>query len=184
MVALLAGVLLFLTPAEGAPKIAFDQTVYDFGKTSSVQSVTGSFTFRNDGDTELQVTKLITTCPCARAGVNPTSLKPGESGSLEFSMNIGPSVGDIVEKIFLTSNDPQNSTVTLTLKVYVKPIFEVTPPVLRLGDLQQGSSTNVTVLVKRTDGQKLRITKVVSDNPLISARVSQSRNPRARLQTS
>jgi len=33
--------------AEGTPKIQFDQTVYDFGKTSQVATVSGVFTFKN-----------------------------------------------------------------------------------------------------------------------------------------
>src|SRR2546427_309371 len=33
--------------AEGTPKIQFDKTVYDFGVTSLVESVTGTFTFQN-----------------------------------------------------------------------------------------------------------------------------------------
>jgi|ERR1051326_2400758 hypothetical protein len=184
IVALLVGVTLVTAQAGGTPKIVFDQIGYDFGTTSKVQSVSGSLPFRNDGDGELQVTKIDTTCACTYANAHPTKLQPGETGSLDFGIKLGPSVGTIVEQIFLSSNDPKNPMVTLTLMLYVKPIFEVTPSEFRLGDLQKGSTTNLTVLVQRTDGQKLRITKVVSDNPLISARikpVKDSKDPAAQI---
>jgi len=41
--------------AEGTPKIQFTQTVYDFGKTSQVASVSGVFIFKNTGDGILKV---------------------------------------------------------------------------------------------------------------------------------
>ena len=45
---LLAGALWMVAlcvaaQAEGTPKIQFDQMVYDFGKTSQVQTVSGDF---------------------------------------------------------------------------------------------------------------------------------------------
>src|SRR5437868_15311359 len=41
--------------AEPAPKIQFDRTLYDFGTTSLVQSVSRTFTFHNAGDGVLKI---------------------------------------------------------------------------------------------------------------------------------
>src|ERR1700690_4584809 len=71
-------------PAGPAPKISFDKTVYDFGTTSMVQSLTGTFTFHNDGPGVLEVKKPTTSCGCTVAGVKPDSLKQGEKGELGF----------------------------------------------------------------------------------------------------
>src|SRR5258708_3436159 len=61
-----------------APKIQFDKTVYDFGTTSLVDSVTGTFTFQNVGDGELKMGKPQPSCGCTVASVKPEVLKPGE----------------------------------------------------------------------------------------------------------
>src|SRR2546422_1653166 len=55
------------TPAEGAkpsgtPKIELDRTTYDFGSTSLVQSVSGTFTISNTGDGLLELKKPTTSC--------------------------------------------------------------------------------------------------------------------------
>ena len=44
-------------PPTGTPKIQFDKTVYDFGTTSQVTSVTGTFTFHNAGDCRIETSK-------------------------------------------------------------------------------------------------------------------------------
>src|SRR3954468_17321379 len=75
-------------PATGKPKIKFDQTTYDFGKTSQVERVTGTFTFQNVGDADLKMGKPSTSCGCTVAGVKPEVLKPGEKGELTFTLNL------------------------------------------------------------------------------------------------
>ena len=73
--------------AEGTPKIQFDKTVYDFGVTALVESVTGTFTFQNAGDGVLQLQKPKPSCGCTVASVNPETLKPGEKGELVFTID-------------------------------------------------------------------------------------------------
>ena len=41
------GAVCIVAQAEGMPKIQFDQTVYDFGKTSQVETVSSVFKFKN-----------------------------------------------------------------------------------------------------------------------------------------
>jgi hypothetical protein len=141
--------------------------------------------FRNVGEADLRIEAVGTSCACTQAGVETATLKPGEASVLQFSINIGPSVGDVRERVFVYSNDPRNSNVVLTLRLHVLSRFEVVPPVVRLGDIPPGSKTNLTVMVHRTDGQKLRITKLESDNPLLKARAvpaKESKNHSAQIQ--
>lgn len=152
----------------GAPKIAFDKTVYDFGTTSMVSSVTGTFTFHNAGDAVLEVKKPTTSCGCTVAGVKPDTLKPGEKGELVFTLSIGNGYrGGIQKSITVPSNDPQSPNVGLSIKVDVVPVFDVSPQQVTLGSLRPGTTTNVTIRVKRTDGKKLEFTKVDSTSSFI-----------------
>src|SRR5438093_71139 len=74
---------------KGTPKIKFDNTIYDFGKTSQVDHVTGIFIFHNEGDGVLKVEKPQPSCGCTVAGVKPDVLQPGEKGELTFTLNLG-----------------------------------------------------------------------------------------------
>src|ERR1043166_2107502 len=67
--------------SQPAPKIQFDKTVYDFGNTSMVQQLTGTFTFENTGVGVLELKKPTTSCGCTVASVKPETLRPEEHTS-------------------------------------------------------------------------------------------------------
>ena len=163
-------------PPASSPKIQFDSTVYDFGTTSQVQSVTGTFTFHNAGDGELKVQKPAPSCGCTVAGVKPDVLKPGEKGELVFTVTLGAARGQMEKHINVPSNDPQSPTVNLAIKVAVQQIYEVNPGMIQVGDIQLGATTNVTVQVRRTDGKKLSITKTEVTGDLVQARIEPGDN--------
>lgn len=146
-------------PTGPGPKLLFDKMVYDFGKVTDTEKVTGKFTFSNAGEGELRLEKPTSNCGCTVAGVKPDVLKPGEKGEIEFSLNIPPGRNKLEKQIYVTSNDPQNPRLTLTVKAEHEPLYDFTPTMLNL-TLQEGLTTNVMIHVKRTDGQKLTLAKV------------------------
>src|SRR5580693_3115074 len=75
--------------AEGTPKIQFEQTLYDFGKTSQVTTVSGVFKFKNTGDGLLKLQPPKPSCGCTVARLNPDTLAPGATGELLFTLNLG-----------------------------------------------------------------------------------------------
>jgi Protein of unknown function (DUF1573) len=154
-----------------AGKLQFDKTVYDFGPTALVDSVTGTFTFQNTGAGDLKIEKPQPSCGCTVASVKPDSLKPGEKGELVFTVRVAGQRGQLEKHITVPSNDPQAGKVSLSIKIEMKQIIDVTPQNIQLGNIQQGTTTNVTVLVHRTDGKKLVISKAESSNKLLHARV-------------
>jgi hypothetical protein len=168
--ALLLGFLAMAARADGAPKIEFDRTVYDFGTTSLVESVTGTFTFRNAGDGLLTIEKPKPTCGCTVAKVSPETLKPGEKGELVFTIKLGTFPQTLAKEILVPSNDPLHPVVELGIKVALKSVFEVKPPGVSFGGIRLGATTNATVVVRRTDGRKLVVTKVEATSDLINVR--------------
>ena len=156
---------------KGTPKIQFDKTVYDFGKTSQVEKVTGTFTFKNVGDGVLKLNKPTTSCGCTVAGVKPEVLQPGEKGELTFTMNTGTAKATLQKNITVTSNDPQTPSVQLTVKAEYTPLYDVTPNIMVRMDIRKGETTNTTVQIKRTDGKKLDIKKVEGSKPWITAKL-------------
>src|SRR5580692_4305940 len=92
--------------ADAAPKIQFDQTIYDFGKTSLVTSVSGVFKFKNVGNSVLKLEPPKPSCGCTVAELKPDTLAPGESGEVAFTLNPGLSRATLEKHIAVTSNDP------------------------------------------------------------------------------
>ena len=148
------------------PKIQFDKTVYDFGTTSLVDSLTGTFTFHNAGTGKLKVANLRPV-----ASVMPEVLKPGEKGEVVFKLNIGGEHGTIHKYITVPSNDPQTPSISLLIKVEIKEILDISSPSIQLGNIQPGTITSVPVLVRRTDGKKLVISKAELGSKLLRTRI-------------
>lgn len=168
------GLVLGLNAAEeapnaGKPKIKFAQTVYDFGKTSQVEQVTGTFIFENVGDAPLKLGKPTTTCGCTVAGVKPDTLQPGEKGELTFSLNLGKTRAIVQKNITVDSNDPETPKVTLTVKADYTPLYQADKPTFYL-HIRKGQTTNLTALVTRTDGNPLVISKIEATQPWIEAK--------------
>jgi hypothetical protein len=58
--------------------------------------------------------------------------------------------------------------VKLTLKVNLVQLFTATPTQFMLGDIRQGTTTNLTVQLKRLDGKKLELTKVQASGDTVA----------------
>src|SRR6185436_9904929 len=116
--------------AEGAPKIQFEQTVYDFGTTSGVATVSGIFKFKNTGDGILKVEPPKPSCGCTVAELKPDTLQPGETGELAFTLHLGLVKARLDKLIAVKSNDPKAPEVSLAIKADYTPLYDVNPMTL------------------------------------------------------
>jgi hypothetical protein len=166
-----ARLFLFLVAAtaQAAPKIEFDRPDYDFGTTSLVESVTGKFVYRNTGDEVLKLLPPKPSCGCTVAKLTADTLKPGESGEMEFNIGLGYHEQKFSKEIYVSSNDPDRPTVRLGIKVHVKQVIVAEPPAVSFGSIRMGVSTNATVSIRRLDGQPVVITKLEPSSDLITA---------------
>ena len=160
--------------ADGTPKIQFEQMIYDFGKVAQVETVSGTFKFKNVGDGILKVEPPKPSCGCTIAGLKPDTLKPGESGELSFTLNLGHAKTLMEKHISVTSNDPQTRDISLTIRVDYTPLYDLNPmtvvPNLPLGINVASQVTTLT----RTDGKPLRIAKLEASKPWITAQMEPS----------
>ncbi len=155
--------------AAGTPKIQFEQTVYDFGKTSQVATVSGVFKFKNIGDAVLKVEPPKPSCGCTVAELKPDTLPPGATGELPFTFNLGLYRATMEKHIAVRSNDPQTPEVSLIVKVDYTPLYEISPLAL-VPNLPLGvDATNQCTTITRTDGKPLRIAKLEASKPWITA---------------
>jgi hypothetical protein len=169
--ALWMGAMCVASQAQGTPKIQFAQTVYDFGPTSQVTTVSGVFKYKNIGDAILKLEPPKPTCGCTVAELKPNTLAPGESGELPFTLHLGQVKAQFDKRIMVKSNDPQTPEVSLTIKVDYTPLYDVNPmtlaPILAFGQ----NDTFQFATIARTDGKPLQIVKLVASQPWMTATV-------------
>ena len=145
--------------AEDKPVIQFEKTVLDLGKVVEGDVPAGKFSFRNAGTGMLELSKVDTSCGCTVASAKPDKLQPGEVGDIIFTLDLTNLRGPTEKSITVLSNDPKSPVVQLLIKAEIKAVFEFTPELLFLGEVQSGRSAKGEIRIKRLDGKKLHITK-------------------------
>jgi len=160
--------------AEGSPRIQFGQTVYDFGKTSQVASVSGVFKFENVGDGILKVEPPKPSCGCTVAELKPNTLKPGETGELAFTLHLGQAKAQFDKRIAVKSNDPQTPEVSLSIKADYTPLYDINPMTLTPQLAFGVNDTDQFTTINRTDGKPLPLLRLVASKPWITAIVEPS----------
>ena len=163
------GALCVAAQAQGAPKIQFDQTLFDFGKTSQVTTVSGVFKFKNTGDAVLKLEPPKPSCGCTVAELKPDTLPPGAAGELPFTLNLGFSKATLEKHIAVRCNDPQTPEVSLTIKVDYTPLYELNPLTLSPNLAFGVNDTFQLTTLARTDGKPLRIARLDGSQPWITA---------------
>ncbi len=86
----------------GAPEIAFDKDVFDFGTVNEGDVVEHSFLVTNTGASDLVITKAKASCGCTVPTWPKEAIAPGESAGVEIKFNTAG------------KRNKQNKTVTLT----------------------------------------------------------------------
>jgi len=165
-----------IAAAKGTPKIQFETNFFDFGKTTAVETLSGTFKFKNVGDGVLKVDPPQASCECTEPKVVPDTLAPGESGEVRFTVKLDrPLNGQ--RMIMVHSNDPKNPNVPLTLQLDYTPLYEFSPKTLVLILPAGKDELQSHVAVIRKDGRPLGIDRITASQEWISAAFDSSSRP-------
>jgi hypothetical protein len=107
-----------VSKAEGAPKITFEKTVYDFGEVSASRKYTGQFKFTNTGNGVLKILDVGKCCGSV-VTLDKEELAPGESGTIKVEYTTNPRSASMNRSIRVYSNDKTNPKVDLTIRAKV-----------------------------------------------------------------
>ena len=159
------------TPVTGSPKIQFDKMVYDFGSTSLVQQLAGTFVISNAGSAMLSLGKPTTSCGCTVAALSTNQLAPGEKTELGFTMSVNMPRGHAEKSITVPSNDTNMPSAKLIVKADIVPVFDYSPQILQVGNLHIGATNNLVVQIKRIDGKPMGISGVEAKSAFIHPQI-------------
>ena len=117
--------------AQGAPRITFEKTAYNFGDVAAGKKYTGEFKFTNTGSGVLKITDVKRCCGTLTT-LSKEELASGESGLLIVQYNSGRGSGLMSRQLGISSNDETNPEVTLTIKARVVPKVDYEPQRINL----------------------------------------------------
>ncbi len=107
-----------ITPVKSmlsGPKIVFDKLIHDYGTIPRRSDGTSHFRFTNRGNAPLLITGVKAACGCTVPSYTEAPVLPGQSGTIKVEYNTRIR-GEFTKTIIVSTNDPNNATVTLTVK--------------------------------------------------------------------
>lgn len=155
-----------------APKITFEDTVYDFGEVSSDRRYNGQFKFTNTGSGVLKITDVKKCCG-AIVTLDKKELAPGESGELKVEYSSGRGAGPVSKQLRVSSNDETNAEVVLTIKARIVPKVDYQPSRINLV-LNKENAGCPKITITSLDKQPFSIKAFQSTGESITADVDPS----------
>lgn len=105
---------------DNAPRIVFDDPVFNFGTITEGEKVSHSFTFQNKGKQDLIIRKISTSCGCTIVDKKSNIIKAGEKSSFDITFNSMGKANRQNKSVTIISNDPKSSQVILRIVGEVK----------------------------------------------------------------
>ncbi|MFY7671498.1 DUF1573 domain-containing protein [Tenacibaculum sp. MEBiC06402] len=90
--------------SQGAPEIAFDKEVYDFGTVEEGFVVETSFKVTNTGKSDLVITDAKATCGCTVPTWPKDPIKPGATAEIQVKFNTAGKPNKQSKTVTLTTN--------------------------------------------------------------------------------
>lgn len=145
--------------------ISFQKTDHDFGKIGTGTKQTYQFEFENTGSDILKIGKVKSTCGCTVPTLSKTEYLPNEEGSIEVTYSAPGTPSEIIKSIYVSTNDPNNSNVQLTIKASVINLITSTPEKLQLLLKKENAATS-DIYLKSINDQKFSIKNINLPNSI------------------
>ncbi len=121
----IVGLATLLSACGGRPQIIITENNLNLGDVVNGEVVTREITVQNDGQADLIIASVTTSCGCTQATVEPMTISSGENGTLHIEFDSGAhgpeSTGILIRQIFVASNDPQQPEVVVELEANILP---------------------------------------------------------------
>lgn len=148
-----------VSPSQTAnvPRIVMESVEHDFGEIGPETSHKAQFRFTNKGTAPLKITLVRSCCGVVTKGVQAgQTYAPGESGVLDVDYRAGAQPGSMRRNLYIQSDDPIQSVVTLTIKATIALRVQCEPPNLKLF-LRQGNAGAGNITLTSLDGRPFAI---------------------------
>jgi hypothetical protein len=153
-----------------APKITVEKDVCDLGEIGVDTKQTGQFRFTNTGNAPLKIVLVRSCCGVGIKGVEAgQEYAPGQSGALEFDYQaLSMPNPTVTRMLYLQTNDPEQSIITLTIKAAIVRRVDYKPESLRLV-LKQPNAGCPDITINSVDGRPFSITDFKATGGVITA---------------
>jgi hypothetical protein len=172
-----AGVAPTVTDASstGAPKVELQTAHYDMGVIPGNAIAVQSMKIYNRGTAPLKIVGVQTSCGCTTGEMDQNLIPAGGEGRLIIRVDPKKIPGFQTTKVLtLTTNDPQNTRLTVDVTTTVAPEMEVVPDTVDFGRIPQGEGFKQTIRVRQLQDEPLEVTGAAfqKDLPFLAAKLT------------
>jgi hypothetical protein len=146
------------------PRLVVAEPVHDFGEVWIKPTLDHTFVIENTGQEVLQILSVKPGCGCTTNGEYDREIAPGQTGKIPLSLKTR-NLTEFTKSVTVTTNDPQNASLKLSLKGKVKPYVTAAPRTLRLSGVKPNEEIIETVrLSVMSDGVDLQVVESSEPN--------------------
>ena len=126
-------VLRVAAGSAGAPRIACDEPVFDFGQAGTNAVIRHSFRIRNAGDVPLSIDRVRAGCGCVRHALARSLVEPGGETTLEVEISLKGRIAAQRISLYVHSSDPAQPFFKLQCNGFAGPEIDVLPDEIVFG---------------------------------------------------
>lgn len=165
----------------GSPRIECDAPKFDFGTVIGLDEIVYEFTLWNRGDEPIKISSIKNCCG-TQSTITPMEILPGSTAVCKSVFATRNRYGQQDKQILIASNDPRHPYFELKMTGTLLRPVEVSPRLVRLGDLLPASVISETVTATNLLETAVGLESVSTTIKGMKAEVVEIRDPGSRLQ--
>jgi hypothetical protein len=147
--------------ADKGPRIKFKEESKDFGKMNQGKVLTHIFVFKNEGDENLVIERVKTSCGCTAALLSKKEIAPGAEGEIKVTYNTRGFEGKNTKYIDVESNDPvqphQRLSVSAEIEIPPRPRIFLDRYAIDVGPILEKEEIQAKTRIKNKGQLELRV---------------------------
>jgi hypothetical protein len=147
--------------ADKGPRIKFKEESKDFGKMNQGKVLTHIFVFKNEGDENLVIERVKTSCGCTAALLSKKEIAPGAEGEIKVTYNTRGFEGKNTKYIDVESNDPvqphQRLSVSVEIEIPPRPRIFLDRYAIDVGPILEKEEIQAKTRIKNKGQLELRV---------------------------
>src|SRR6478736_3073082 len=172
----LSGVLALTAFAQSArAELKWEQTSVDLRPAFNDKQAVAHFKYENVGNTPIHFKSVHASCGCTTAQTQNEQVAPGQKGEITATFNIGGRTGTQVKTVTVQTDDPEPSTIVLTLKAVITPLLEFQPALVYWQNGEEPKPKIITA--KANKDAAIKKLNVASSTPDFTAKVDPGSAP-------
>src|SRR5438309_2828088 len=156
-------------------ELKWEQTSVDLRPDFNDKQAVAHFKYENVGNTPVHFKSVHASCGCTAAQTQNEQVAPGQKGEITAIFTIGGRTGTQVKTVTVQTDDPERSSIVLTLKAVITPLLEFQPTLVYWQNGEEPKPKIITA--KANKDAAIKKLDVSSSTPDFTAKVDPGSAP-------